>query len=214
MRSTHGHDSIHRHEARPKRSPDHPADRARGEDRRHFESFWVPAAIRRRQLSTLPLSEDLLNACSKLKLRRLGDLDRIDRRELLAVTKSVAKVTHLLLEIRDLVWTLSWDPTAKPALPRHHARADYLFIPVGKRAKPLPRPPAISVRLWNGLANQDVTTLGDLHGFQLSDCLRIRNFGKQTAAELVALVRRLHGGLTTAELLQKRVFTPPPAASV
>jgi hypothetical protein len=193
-------------------SQDDTANRARGEDRRHLRSFWIPEAIRRRRLSTLPVSKDLLDACSKLKLRRLGDLDPIDKRELLAATGSVAQVTHLLLEISELVWTLRQDPKPKLALARHHARVDYLYLPVGKRSTPLPRPPATSVRLWNGLANEGVMTLGDLHGFQISDCLRIRNFGKKTAAELVALVCSLDGGLTTAELLQTPVFTPPPAA--
>ena len=84
-------------------SQDYPADRARAEDRRYLRSFWIPEAMRRRPLSTLPVSKDLLDACSKLKLRRPGDLESIDTRELLAVARSVAQVTHLLLEISERV---------------------------------------------------------------------------------------------------------------
>ncbi len=91
---------------------------------------------------------------------------------------------------------------------------DPLSIPVKLRGASLPTYPEISVRLANILLYRGYKTLGDLHGFQLSELLRLRNCGKKTVLQLETFVRGIQDDATNSARLQQPAFNKRAGPSV
>ncbi len=94
-------------------------------------------------------------------------------------------------------------------LPTRKLSSDYIFIPPDLRATPVLELPIACARLSSILARTGIKTLGDLHGLRLADFLQYRNCGRRTVAELEALVQRVQGSFTSADLLRAPSFANP-----
>lgn len=190
------------------------------------KTFFILSKLRERQISSLPVSNELRSVLRKLHVRSLGDLGVITEKGLRTVSKNTRQ---LIAEIESLIahalnshsspQPAPVAPTAKlPTLPAGipeaavaaappdapAAPADQIFIPTSERGRPV-NTFALSVRLGNALEHAGkIRLVGELHGLSFGDIGKWRNCGRKTVTELRELVRQLQSGSNEVFLFEQQ----------
>jgi hypothetical protein len=158
------------------------------------EPIFVPSAERGQLIAAFPLSVRLANVLEAAKVRLSGDLHGRSFAEI-ARFRNCGKKT--INELREIVRSLQVGDSENPPPCAPRRDPNVLQVSPGIREILLAEVP-LSVRLGNVMRAFGHVRLGDLHGTNTNDLLKVRNCGRKCIVELRELLRSAEAGEFTA----------------
>mgnify|MGYP000437795680 CR=1 FL=1 len=158
------------------------------------EPIFVPSEERGQLIAAFPLSVRLAKVLEAANVRLSGDLHGRSFTQFASVRNCGKKTID---ELREIVRSLQVG--GSETLPPPAVRRDPNVVQVssGMRDVLLAELP-LSVRLGGVLRAFGHVRLGDLHGVNTNDLLKVRNFGRKCIVELRELLRSAEAGEFTA----------------
>ncbi|MDQ3118892.1 MAG: hypothetical protein M3Q89_04900 [Verrucomicrobiota bacterium] len=158
------------------------------------QPIFIPSTARGRLIQEFPQSVRLFNVLRNARIKLAGDLHGRSFADI-ARSRNCGKKT--IDELREIVRALqrSSPETVSFSWPRHSP--NILVVPPSVREISLREIP-LSVRLGHVLRSRSYKSLGDLHGTDVYDLLKIENCGRKSISELRQLLRRAEAGEFTA----------------
>ncbi len=158
------------------------------------QPIFIPSTERGRLIAEFPQSVRLFNVLRNARIKLAGDLHGRSFADIARI-RNIGKKT--LDELREIVRALQLSSPEAAPISEPRDNPNILMVSPSVREISLREIP-LSVRLGGVLRSRSYESLGDLHGTDVYDLLKIEKCGRKSITELRQLLRRAEAGEFTA----------------